>query len=55
LLAARRQVEGSDAAITEIAYASGFSDLSHFSRAFRRQFGRSASECRFECRLRESP
>jgi AraC-like DNA-binding protein len=31
-------VEGR-ATVTEIAYATGFSDLSYFSRAFRRRFG----------------
>lgn len=39
---------GSDACapIGEIAYRWGFSDLSHFSRAFRRRFGQSAREAR---------
>lgn len=32
--------------IGEIAYRWGFSDLSHFSRAFRRRFGQSAREAR---------
>lgn len=34
------------ASIGEIAYRWGFSDLSHFSRAFRRRFGLSACEAR---------
>ena len=34
------------APIGEIAYRWGFSDLSHFSRAFRRRFGQSAREAR---------
>ncbi len=36
------------APIGEIAYRWGFSDLSHFSRAFRRRFGQSAREARAE-------
>lgn len=34
------------ASIGEIAYRWGFSDLSHFSRAFRQRFGQSAREAR---------
>ncbi len=34
------------APIGEIAYRWGFSDLSHFSRTFRRRFGQSAREAR---------
>jgi transcriptional regulator GlxA family with amidase domain len=30
--------------ITEIAYAVGFKDLSHFRKCFHREFGMSASE-----------
>lgn len=33
-------------AIAEIAYASGFNDLSYFNRTFRRRFGHSPSEAR---------
>jgi len=32
--------------IIEIAYASGFNDVSHFNRQFRRRFGISPSDCR---------
>ena len=32
--------------VSDIAYAAGFADLSHFSRAFRRRYGASASELR---------
>lgn len=32
--------------ITEICHASGFNDLSHFGRAFKRHFGQSPSACR---------
>jgi AraC-like DNA-binding protein len=31
---------------SEIAYSCGFSDVSHFTRRFRAQFGRSPGECR---------
>jgi AraC family transcriptional regulator, positive regulator of tynA and feaB len=33
-----------DLSVTAIAYAVGFSDLSHFSRSYRRKFGRSAKD-----------
>jgi AraC-like DNA-binding protein len=36
----------SDRTITAIAFAAGFSDLSHFNRAFRRRFGMTPSEAR---------
>lgn len=36
---AERQLCQGRATVTEIAYATGFSDLSYFSRAFRRRFG----------------
>ncbi len=40
---------GSDhMSISEIAFASGFSDLSHFNRSFRRRFGATPSEVRVE-------
>ena len=32
--------------ISEIAYASGFNDLSHFNRAFRRRYGSTPSKVR---------
>jgi AraC-like DNA-binding protein len=34
------------ATVSEIAYAVGFSDLSYFSRCFRRRFGITASDLR---------
>ena len=43
LLAARHAMS-----VTDVAYAVGFSDLSHFSRTFRRRFGLSARERRYE-------
>jgi AraC-like DNA-binding protein len=36
----------SDRTITAIALTAGFSDLSHFNRAFRRRFGTTPSEAR---------
>lgn len=36
----------SDRTITAVAFAAGFSDLSHFNRGFRRQFGMTPSEAR---------
>ncbi|HEY9273461.1 helix-turn-helix domain-containing protein [Achromobacter sp.] len=38
-------------AISEIAYRSGFGDLSNFSRAFRRMYGASPRDYRNACRL----
>jgi AraC-like DNA-binding protein len=38
--------EHADRTITAIAFAAGFSDLSHFNRAFRRRFGMTPSEAR---------
>ncbi|MGB3790385.1 MAG: helix-turn-helix domain-containing protein [Phormidesmis sp.] len=38
LLAAIRQMRHGDS-LTEVAYSAGFSDLSHFSKAFRASFG----------------
>jgi AraC-like DNA-binding protein len=32
--------------VSAIAYASGFGDLSHFNRAFRRRYGETASDVR---------
>ncbi len=32
--------------VSQVAFAAGFSDSSHFARAFRRRFGVSPSECR---------
>ncbi len=48
LLLAERQLRSvaSDRRITEIAYATGFSDLSYFSRCFRRRFGMTPSDRR---------
>ena len=36
----------SDRTVTAIAFTAGFSDLSHFNRAFRRRFGMTPSEAR---------
>jgi AraC-like DNA-binding protein len=36
----------SDRTITAISFTSGFSDLSHFNRVFRRRFGMTPSELR---------
>ena len=36
----------SDRTISAIAFAVGFSDLSHFNRTFRRRFGRTPTEVR---------
>lgn len=48
LLLAERQLDlpAANVTITEIAYAVGFSDLSHFSRCFRRRFGMTPSDRR---------
>lgn len=46
LLAERQLAGGSQTSLTELAYAVGFSDLSYFSRAFRRRFGVTARERR---------
>ena len=35
--------------ITDIAFAAGFNDLSHFSRSYRVRYGRSARETRASC------
>jgi AraC-like DNA-binding protein len=43
---ADRQLAQGRATVTEIAYATGFSDLSYFSRAFRRRFGMSPRDRR---------
>jgi AraC-like DNA-binding protein len=40
----------SDRTISTIAFAVGFSDLSHFNRTFRRRFGRTPTEVRAEAR-----
>jgi AraC-like DNA-binding protein len=43
---ARRHVESSDYDLTTIALMLGYSELSAFSRAFRRWHGQSPSACR---------
>ncbi|MDR3464476.1 MAG: AraC family transcriptional regulator [Xanthobacteraceae bacterium] len=43
---ADRLLSSGPGTVTEVAYATGFSDLSHFSRSFRRRFGISARERR---------
>jgi AraC-like DNA-binding protein len=35
--------------ISEIAYSSGFNDLSHFNKTFRARFGMPPSQWRHEC------
>jgi len=40
----------SERTITAIAYTAGFSDLSHFNRAFCRRFGMTPSDVRHACR-----
>ena len=54
LLLAQQQLglPAANATITEIAYAVGFSDLSHFSRCFRRRFGMTPSDWRDAARWR---
>ena len=50
LQSARTQLQArTNAPITELAYAVGFSDLSQFSRAFRRRFGITARDARAGC------
>jgi AraC-like DNA-binding protein len=44
----------SSRAITDIAYAWGFSDAAHFSRLFRKVYGVSPRECRANGRFRSS-
>jgi AraC-like DNA-binding protein len=41
--------------IADVAGESGFSDLSHFSRAFRRKYGRTASAARAAARQDSEP
>ncbi len=50
-LAADRLRGNGSAAITEVAYSVGFSDLSHFCRTFRRRFGVTPSQGRAEAEL----
>jgi AraC family transcriptional regulator, positive regulator of tynA and feaB len=40
--------------VSDIAYSFGFSDLSHFTRRFKAEFGYLPSECRPPCRNRPS-
>ena len=48
LLAAQRYAHCS---ITDIAYATGFGDLSYFNRTFRRQYGTTPSDVRADARV----
>jgi AraC family transcriptional regulator, positive regulator of tynA and feaB len=48
LLADRLLTRSPTSSVTEIAYAVGFSDLSHFSRSFQRRFGLTARDRRGE-------
>jgi AraC-like DNA-binding protein len=43
---ASRALIHSDASLSEVALNGGFADQSHFSREFRRQFGRTPREYR---------
>jgi AraC-like DNA-binding protein len=52
LLADRLLARGQGMTVTDVAYAVGFSDLSHFSRMFHRRFGLTARDRRRE---RENP
>jgi AraC-like DNA-binding protein len=42
------------ATVAEIAQRWGFSDLSSFSRAFRQEFGKTATDVRVESRLADA-
>jgi AraC-like DNA-binding protein len=44
-----------DVPISTIAYDCGFSDISHFNRAFRRQFGCTPSDARNTARSSDNP
>lgn len=46
LLFARSLLTATDLGVTEVCHAAGFNSLSHFGRAFRRQFGSSPSSVR---------
>jgi len=48
LLADRLLARSQTMTVTDVAYAVGFSDLSHFCRMFRRRFGLSARDRRYE-------
>lgn len=50
LRAAGERIENSAAPITEIALDTGFNDISHFNRLFRRAFAMSPSQWRKACR-----
>ncbi|WP_176731899.1 helix-turn-helix transcriptional regulator [Micromonospora rhizosphaerae] len=43
---ARSLLAASDLPVTQVCHAAGFNDLTHFSRSFRRRFGRSPSTTR---------
>jgi AraC-like DNA-binding protein len=43
---ARRMLQSSGLAVTEIIYAAGFNDISYFNRRFRRRFGTSPTQLR---------
>lgn len=48
---ARRLLIQSDMSITEVAIASGFGSLAHFSRSYRSEFGMPPTRHRRQCRL----
>ncbi len=43
---AQRLIEQTEESMTDICFASGYGDLSHFSRSFKKKFGESPSEHR---------
>lgn len=45
-LAADKLAPGSDLLVSQVAYASGFSDVSHFNHVFKRRYGMSPTEYR---------
>jgi AraC family transcriptional regulator, positive regulator of tynA and feaB len=52
LAAAHDRLAGGTASVTDVAFAVGFKDLGHFSRAFRRRFGYSPREVKSVPKIR---
>ena len=46
-------LRATDMSVTDVCHASGFSDLSHFERAFKGRYGMSPSAWRREARRRD--